>query len=514
MSRRQTLQRLANLPLETKLFMAADKLRNNMDAAEYKHVVLGLIFLKYISDSFEDKHGVLSNEVDAGADPEDPDEYKADNIFWVPREARWQDLKERARQPEIGKYIDDAMLAIERDNPKLKSVLPKSYARPGLDKQRLGELVDLITTIGLNDSKHKSQDILGRVYEYFLSQFAAAEGKRGGQFYTPRCIVNLLVEMIRPFKGRVYDPCCGSGGMFVQSERFVEAHGGSIGDISIYGQESNPTTRRLALMNFAIRRIEADLGREPADTFRRDLHPDLKADFILANPPFNDSEWWHPALREDIRWKYGLPPDREANFAWIQHIIHRLAPTGKAGFLMANNSLSATRWGQGDIRKRIVEADLVEAIVILPMQLFFSTGIACCIWVVSKRKPSHRESRILFIDAISQRRVVGRGHSELRDEAILQIGMVFNKWREESLTEEELREIYPYCKDVSLDRVRAEDYDLNPRRYFSPSDFEKASNPDYSPTLSDLRTHYLNQSQEAQVIDEYICTLLEAMPND
>ena len=376
----------ATLGFETKLWQAADKLRSNMDAAEYKHVVLGLIFLKYISDAFEEHHKKLVAEKKSGADPEDPDEYRAFTIFWVPKEARWSYLQANAKQPTIGKIIDDAMVAIERDNKTLKGVLPKDYARPALDKQRLGELIDLIGTIGLGDRENRSKDILGRVYEYFLGQFASAEGKKGGQFYTPRCVVRLLVEMLAPYKGRVYDPCCGSGGMFVQSERFIEEHGGRVGDISIYGQESNPTTWRLAKMNLAIRGIDANLGPEPADSFHRDLHPDLKADYILANPPFNSKDWGGGRLREDKRWKYGLPPTGNANFAWIQHFTHHLSPTGIAGFVLANGSMSSNQRGEGKIRKNLIEADLVDCMVALPGQLFYSTQIPACLWFIARDK--------------------------------------------------------------------------------------------------------------------------------
>ena len=336
----------ANLGFEVKLWLAADKLRNNLDAAEYKHVVLGLIFLKYISDAFADQHSRLVAQQAEGADPEDPDEYRAVNVFWVPQEARWEFLQSNAKQPSIGKLVDEAMDAIERDNPSLKGVLPKQYGRPALDKQRLGELIDLIGTIGLGDKENRSKDILGRVYEYFLGQFASAEGKKGGQFYTPRCVVRVLVEMLSPYKGRVFDPCCGSGGMFVQSEKFVEEHGGRIGDIAIYGQESNPTTRRLCKMNLAIRGIDGDIGKEHADSFRRDLHKDLKADFVLANPPFNDSDWGGDKLQEDVRWKYGIPPKGNANFAWVQHFVHHLAPKGRAGFVLANGSMSSNQSGE------------------------------------------------------------------------------------------------------------------------------------------------------------------------
>ena len=345
----------AALGFEATLWAAADKLRNNMDAAEYKHVVLGLVFLKYISDSFEEYHAQLTAEAAQGANPEDPDEYRAVNIFWVPQEARWSFLKNNAKQSTIGKLTDDAMVAIERDNPALKGVLPKDYARPSLDKQRLGELIDLVSTIGLGDKENRSKDILGRVYEYFLSEFASAEGKKGGQFYTPRSVVRVLVEMLAPYKGRVYDPCCGSGGMFVQSEKFVEHHGGRIGDIAVYGQESNPTTWRLAKMNLAIRGIDNDLGSEHANTFHRDLHPDLKADYVLANPPFNDSDWGGDRLREDKRWQFGAPPVNNANYAWVQHFLYHLAPNGTAGFVLANGSMSSNTSSEGEIRKNIID---------------------------------------------------------------------------------------------------------------------------------------------------------------
>ncbi len=363
----------ANLGFEEKLWKAADKLRNNMDAAEYKHVVLGLIFLKYISDAFEERYNQLVSE--KGADPEDKDEYLWKNVFWVPKEARWSVLQASAKLPTIGKVIDTAMDAIERDNQSLRGVLPKDYGRPSLDKERLGQLIDLIGTIGLGDSENRSKDILGRVYEYFLGQFADAEGKKGGQFYTPRSIVQLLVAMIEPYHGRVYDPCCGSGGMFVQSEKFIEAHGGKIDDISIFGQESNSTTWRLCKMNLAIRGIAANLGSGAADSFRNDLHKDLRADFLLANPPFNDSDWNGDQLREDVRWKYGVPPVNNANFAWVQHFIHHLSPSGVAGFVLANGSMSSNTSNEGEIRKNIIEADLVDCMVSLPSQLFYNTMI-------------------------------------------------------------------------------------------------------------------------------------------
>ncbi|MGL6196922.1 MAG: N-6 DNA methylase, partial [Thermoguttaceae bacterium] len=389
------------LGFEAELWQAADALRSNMDAAEYKHVVLGLIFLKYISDAFEEQYAILADVKDS--DPEDSDEYLQNNVFWVPHDARWAKLKAAAKQPHIGKTVDDAMLAIERENPSLKGVLPKDYAHQRLDKARLGQLIDLVSNIGLGDKSNRSKDILGRVYEYFLSQFASAEGKKGGQFYTPRSIVQLLVEMLSPYKGRVYDPACGSGGMFVQSEKFVEAHGGKIGDISIYGQESNHTTWRLAKMNLAIRGIDGDLGKEHADSFHRDLHPDLKADFVIANPPFNDSDWRGELLKDDRRWKYGTPPPGNANFAWVQHFIHHLSPTGTAGFVLANGSMSSNTSGEGEIRKKIIDADIIDCMVSLPGQLFYSTQIPVCLWFVARDKKNHRfkdrRGKMLFIDA-------------------------------------------------------------------------------------------------------------------
>ena len=423
----------ANLGFEATLWAAADALRSNMDAAEYKHVVLGLIFLKYISDAFEERHALLEAEVAQGSDPEDPDEYRAENIFWVPKDARWAYLLANARQPAIGKTVDDAMLAIERDNPSLKGVLPKDYAHPRLDKQRLGQLIDLIGNIGLGDKANRSKDILGRVYEYFLSQFASAEGKKGGQFYTPRCIVGLLVEMLTPYKGRVYDPCCGSGGMFVQSEKFVEAHGGRVGDIHVFGQESNHTTWRLAKMNLAIRGIDANLGAEHADSFHRDLHPDLKADYVLANPPFNDSDWRGELLRGDKRWQYGTPPRSNANFAWVQHFIYHLAPAGMAGFVLANGSLSSNQSSEGEIRKSVIEAGLVDCMVALPGQLFYSTQIPVCLWFIARDKRNgrfrDRRGEILFIDARKLGRMIDRVHRELTGDDIARIAGAYHAWR-------------------------------------------------------------------------------------
>jgi type I restriction enzyme M protein len=390
----------AKLGFEQTLWAAADKLRGNMDPSEYKHDVLGLIFLKYISDAFNEHYERLKADIEC--DPEDRDEYVARNIFWVPQAARWSKLQNEAKLTTIGKTIDDAMVAIEKENPILKAVLPKTFNRPDLDKRRLGELIDLIGTIGLGDKENRSKDILGRVYEYFLGQFAGKEGKGGGQFYTPRCIVKLLVEMIEPFKGRVYDPCCGSGGMFVQSEEFVEVHGGRRGEVSIYGQESNATTWRLAKMNLAIRQIDANLGAYAADSFYNDLHKDLKADFVLANPPFNDSDWGGEQLKDDVRWKYGKPPAGNANYAWVQHFIHHLAPKGIAGFVLANGSMSSNQSGEGEIRKRIIEGDIVDCMIALPGQLFYGTMIPACLWFVSRSKGNgkfrDRRGETLFID--------------------------------------------------------------------------------------------------------------------
>jgi type I restriction enzyme M protein len=475
----------ANLGFETTLWAAADKLRGHMDAAEYKHVVLGLIFLKYISDAFEEKYTELEAQMDQGADPEDPDEYLADNIFWVPKEARWSHLQAQAVQPTIGKTIDDAMVAIERDNPRLKGVLPKDFARPALDKQRLGELVNLMSNLGLGGAEQRSKDILGRVYEYFLSQFASAEGKKGGQFYTAQSVVQLLVEMLAPFKGRVYDPCCGSGGMFVQSEKFVEHHGGKIGDVSVYGQESNPTTWRLAMMNLALRGIEANLGKEPGDTFHRDLHADLRADYILANPPFNMSDWGGERLREDKRWAYGQPATGNANFAWVQHFIHHLAPNGVAGFVLANGSMSSNTGGESDIRKAIIEADLVDCMVALPGQLFYSTQIPVCLWFLARNrkngkgqegKPLRDRSReVLFIDARKLGRMADRTHRELGEDDIELIAGKYHAWRGDS---EAAYEDKPgFCKVASLEEVRAAGYVLTPGRYVGAEAVEGDGEP-------------------------------------
>ena len=466
----------ANLGFEEKLWQAADKLRNNMDAAEYKHVVLGLIFLKYISDAFKDQHQHLISKSSQGADPEDPDEYRAVNVFWVPPEARWDYLERNAKQPNIGKLVDDALHSIERDNQSLKGVLPKNYAREGLDKHRLGELIDLIGTIALGDKESKSKDVLGRVYEYFLGQFADAEGKKGGQFYTPRSIVKVLVEMIEPYKGRVFDPCCGSGGMFVQSEKFVEAHEGRIGDISIYGQESNQTTWRLCKMNLAIRGIDANVAW--GDSFHNDAHKNLKAQYILANPPFNDSDWKGELLRDDVRWQFGVPPTGNANFAWVQQFIYHLSPTGIAGFVLANGSMSSNTSGEGDIRKNIVESDLVDCMVALPGQLFYNTQIPACLWFVSRDKKNqkfrNRQGEILFIDARKMGVMVDRRHKELTDEEVQRIADTYHAWRGEG---GEYEDVPGFCKAVMLDEVRKHEHILTPGRYVGAEEVEDDGEP-------------------------------------
>jgi type I restriction enzyme M protein len=511
----------ANLGFEADLWRAADAMRSNMDAAEYKHVVLGLIFLKYISDVFEEKHRDLAaRQASDYTDPEDPDEYRAVNIFWVPQEARWSYLQANAKQPAIGKLVDEAMLAIERDNASLKGVLPKDYAHPRLDKQRLGQLIDMVGNIGLGDKENRSKDILGRVYEYFLSQFASAEGKKGGQFYTPRSIVQLLVEMLAPYKGRVYDPCCGSGGMFVQSEKFVEAHGGRVGDISIYGQESNHTTWRLAKMNLAIRGIEGNLGKEHADSFHRDLHPDLRADFVLANPPFNDSDWRGDLLRNDKRWQYGVPPASNANFAWVQHFIYHLAPTGRAGFVLANGSMSSNQSGEGEIRKAIVEADLVDCMVALPGQLFYSTQIPVCLWFLVRSKDGRnglrrRSGETLFIDARKLGTMSDRVHRELTDEDIQQIAATYYAWRGD-LAAAGAGEPRPYddvpgfCKAAALEEIRRHGHILTPGRYVGAAEVEDDGEP-FEEKMQRLVVQLLQQQSEASRLDDAIMANLKEL---
>jgi type I restriction enzyme M protein len=501
----------ANLGFEQKLWAAADKLRGHMDASEYKHVVLGLIFLKYISDAFEERHAQLQKE--KHADPEDRDEYAGANVFWVPKKARWPHLQANAKQAEIGKTIDEAMLAIEKDNPQLKGVLSKDYARPALDKQRLGELIDLVGTIGLGDKENRSKDILGRVYEYFLGQFASAEGKKGGEFYTPRCVVRLLVEMIEPYKGRVYDPCCGSSGMFVQSEEFIEKHGGRIGDLSIYGQESNPTTWKLAKMNLALRGIEANLGPHHADTFRNDLHKDLRADFVLANPPFNMSDWGGENLKDDVRWKYGIPPASNANFAWVQHMVHHLAPAGIAGFVLANGSMSSNHSGEGEIRKNLVEADLVDCMIALPPQLFYGTGIPACLWFLTKTKTStkfaDRSGKTLFVDARKLGVLVDRVHRDFINEEIARIAGTYHSWRGEK-NASKYNDVLGFCKVASLDEIKQHGYMLTPGRYVGAQELEDDDEP-FEVKMKGLSEKLRQQIDQGRRLDGEITRNLKDM---
>ena len=449
---------------EAELWAMADALRGSMDAAEYKHVVLGLIFLKYISDAFEERRAAVLDKWGEDA-AEDRDEYTAENVFWVPAEARWFQLQAQARQSTVGLTVDQAMAAIERDNPVLKDVLARDYARPALDKQRLGQLIDLVSNIRVGDEDARSRDVLGRIYEYFLSQFASAEGKKGGEFYTPRCVVKVLVEMLEPYRGRVYDPCCGSSGMFVQSIEFIRAHtsgngngGKARGDISIYGQESNYTTWRLAKMNLAIRGIEGQIAQ--GDSFHNDRHPDLKADFVLANPPFNVSDWGGERLADDKRWRYGVPPKGNANFAWVQHMVHHLAPAGIAGFVLANGSMSSSQSGEGEIRKNLIDADLVDCMVAMPGQLFYSTQIPVCLWFLARNRP--RRGEVLFIDARKLGRMADRTHRELTDEHIARIAGAYHAWRDGADVYEDLP---GFCKSAPLDELRRHGHVLTPGRY-------------------------------------------------
>jgi len=504
----------ARLGFENKLWEMADSLRGHMDAAEYKHVVLGLIFLKYISDTFQKKYDELAAKQETEyTDPEDRDEYLAENIFWVPPEARWSRILEAAAQPTIGKVIDEAMTAIERENPSLKGVLPKNYSRPMLDKARLGQLVQKVADIDLLAKKYGVQDPIGRVYEYFLGKFAQAEGKRGGEFYTPQYVVQLLVEMIEPYRGRVYDPCCGTGGMFVQSEKFVEDHAGRKGDIAIYGQESNPTTWRLAKMNLAIRGIEADLGPEPADTFLNDLHKDLKADFILANPPFNMKDWGGQYLKDDVRWKFGVPPENNANYAWIQHFIHHLSPKGIAGFVMANGSLSTSTKAEYDIRKKIIEADLVDCIVALPGQLFYTTQIPVSLWFVTRNKKADpkrgyrdRSGETLFIDARRMGRLVDRVHRELTPEEIQQIAGVYHAWKRGEGYEDKPG----WWKSATIEDIRKHDYVLTPGRYVGVEEQEDDGVP-FEQKMAELTAQLYKQFEEGRKLEEAIKKNLEVL---
>ena len=460
------------------LWAAADKLRANMDAAEYKHLVLGLIFVKYISDTFtarrvevearlrdpdDEFHYPDATAEDLAAELEDRDYYTSANVFWVPEAARWEALRAAAKQPDIGKRIDDALALIEQENQRLKGILDKRYARAHLPDGKLGELVDLVSTIGFGDDPAAARDVLGQVYEYFLGQFASAEGKKGGQFYTPASIVKTLVAVLAPHHGKVYDPCCGSGGMFVQSEKFIEAHGGKLGDVSIYGQESNPTTWRLAAMNLAIRGLDFNLGREPADTFVRNQHPDLRADYILANPPFNISDWWHGSLEGDPRWVYGAPPQGNANYAWLQHMLHHLKPGGRAGIVLANGSMSSSQNNEGAIRAAMVEADVVEVMVALPGQLFFNTQIPACLWFLTREK-TVRQGEVLFIDARKLGTMISRVQAELTDEVIDRIGTTVAAWRGDA-GEGDYTDQPGYCRSVPLSEIADHGHVLTPGRY-------------------------------------------------
>jgi type I restriction enzyme M protein len=472
-----------SIGFESKLWNAADLLRSNMDPAEYKHVVLGLLFLKYISDAFDERHQRLQDMVRepeseyyvAGEEAqrkeleyllEERDEYTLAGVFWVPPGARWSHIRASAKQPEIGRIVDDAMVAIERDNRSLKGVLPKVYALPNLDKVSLGKLIDLVSSIGLGYEEHRAKDTLGRVYEYFLARFASAEGKGGGEFYTPTSVVRVLVEMLEPYQGRVYDPCCGSGGMFVQSLRFIEAHGGLKDQVSIYGQESNATTWKLSRMNLAIRGIEANIGVKHADSFREDLHPDLRADFILANPPFNVSQWHGELLRDDVRWRFGAPPVGNANFAWVQHFIHHLAPGGVTGFVLANGSMSSMQSGEGEIRRRIVEADLVDCIVAMPPQLFYATQIPVCLWFLAKDRRNgkfrDRHGETLFIDARTLGRMETRVHRVLEQKDIEEIAGTYHAWRNPG---GEYDDMPGFCRSVTMDDITSHGFVLTPGRY-------------------------------------------------
>ena len=461
-----------NVGFESQLWDAADKLRSNMDAAEYKHVVLGLIFLKYVSDSFTEKYESLKAE--GYGDEEDRDEYLADNVFWVPQEARWSYIKSYATSPEIGKVIDNAMEQIEKENESLKGVLTKNYSRPELDKTRLGELVTLFTNIEVGSSAAQEKDILGRVYEYFLGRFASAEGKLGGEFYTPSCVVRTLVEMIEPFSGQIFDPACGSGGMFCQSARFVKEHQGKVQDISIYGQESNPTTWKLCKMNLAIRGLEANLGKHNADSFHDDQHKTLKANYILANPPFNVSDWGGERIQDDIRWKYGVPPTGNANFAWLQHMLHHLNPVGGvAGTVLANGSLSSNTSNEGVIRKNMINDDVVECIVSLPVQLFYTTGIPVSLWIMRKGKTEYSRGKILFIDARELGHMIDRRIKELSEDDIQKIASTYQNWRQGK----EYEDIQGFCKSATLEEVSAQDYILTPGRYVGIAEKEIDGEP-------------------------------------
>lgn len=503
-------------PLEKQLWKAADKLRKNIDAAEYKHVVLGLMFLRYISEAFEELYMKLkSGEGEyEGADPEDRDEYRAENVFFVPAEARWSYLQSMAKQPEIGKIVDNAMDVIEKENPSLKGVLPKVYARGNLDPTSLGGLIDLFSNISLEEAKSRNGDVLGHVFEYFLGEFALAEGKKGGQFYTPRSVVELLVEMLEPYNGRVFDPCCGSGGMFVHSEKFVTEHQGRMNDISIYGQESNLTTWRLCKMNLAIRGIDSSqVLWNNEGSFLNDAHKDLKADYILANPPFNDSDWGGELLRNDARWKYGVPPVGNANYAWIQHFIYHLAPTGLAGFVMAKGSLTSKTSGEGEIRKAIMEDRLVDCIVNLPTKLFLNTQIPACLWFLSRNKANgkyrSRTDEILFIDARDMGYLINRRTRALSREDIEKIANTYHNWRNPDGRYEDVK---GFCKSATIEEVRQLDYVLTPGRYVGLP--EEEDDFDFKERFTRLKAEWEEQLKEEARLNALIAENLKKVKVD
>ncbi|MDD3353291.1 class I SAM-dependent DNA methyltransferase [Zoogloea sp.] len=504
------------------LWAAADKLRANMDAAEYKHLVLGLIFLKYISDSFAARRAELTRRFQDEADDyflherddqmlaeelEERDYYKEVNAFWVPEAARWEAVRASAKQTDIGKRIDDALALIENENAALKKIgLDKRYARAQLPDGKLGELVDLVSTIGFGEEASQARDVLGQVYEYFLGQFANAEGKKGGQFYTPASIVKTLVAVLAPHHGKVYDPCCGSGGMFVQSEKFIEAHGGKLGDVSIYGQESNPTTWRLAAMNLAIRGIDFNLGKEPADTFTKNQHQDLRADFILANPPFNISDWWHGSLEGDPRWVYGDPPQGNANYAWLQHMLHHLAPNGRAGIVLANGSMSSSQNNEGVIRAAMVEADVVEVMIALPGQLFFNTQIPACLWFLCKKKTT-RKGEVLFIDARKLGTMISRVQAELTDEVIERIAATVAAWRGES---GDYADQAGYSRSVTLSEIAGHGHVLTPGRYVGSEEVEDDDDA-FAEKMQKLTEQLGEQMAKGAELDALIRTKLRGL---
>ena len=498
MAKKQT--NTASIGFEDAIWRAADKLRGNLNASEYEGVVLGLIFLKYISDKFDAKFAELSQ--DEYADVEDKDEYEAEGVFFVPQEARWNVISLAAHTPEIGKTIDAALDAIERENPKLKGVLPSNYARPELDKRRLGDVVDLFTNIKMLAAGDE-KDLLGRVYEYCLQKFASMEGKNAGEFYTPSCIVRTIVEVLQPYKGRVYDPCCGSGGMFVQSAKFLANHQKSLSGISIYGQEANPSTWKMAHMNVAIRGLEANIGKSYADTFFNDQHPNLKADFVMANPPFNLSDWGADKLEKDPRWQYGIPPAGNANFAWMQHMIYHLSPIGRIGLVLANGALSSQTGGEGMIRQKIVEADLVEGIVALPSQLFYNTGIPVSLWFLSRDK--QQPGKVLFVDARNMGTMVDRAHRELMQEDILKIAGTFDAYRQGKLEDEK-----GFCAVCSLQDIKAQDFILTPGRYVGIAEQEDDGEP-FTEKMQRLTSELSDLFAESHRLEEEIKKQLESI---